>query len=404
MRIQAALSRALGAGAEDPAGGATSGKLPIVRAANFDYAVTWWSSEAERLLLVTRLVTTGTVRWVRSKENKMFRSLVLGAALAFGPVVLQPSAAQAEARLIYGILWRGCEEACQGFQDHLSEAGVESEFVIRDAAQDGSRLPGFLAEARAAGADLILTWGTSATRGIAGTLADLDDARFNHDIPQVFTVVADPVGAGIIESLEMTGRANLTGTFNRVPERVNINTIRSYMPGFRRLGLIYNVNEPNSVIKRDEIAALSAEMGFDLVAVELELRGDGRPAVEDIPGAVATLKARQVDFIYLGSSSFLDVNRDLFTGAAVDHGLPVLSPYERLVRDSRALLSVSARYYDVGRLAGMQAEKILVGGATPGDLPVARATDFAYVVNMEVARELNLYPPVAILQIAETVN
>ena len=168
--------------------------------------------------------------------------------------------------------------------------------------------------------------------------------------------------------------------------------------------LIYNTNEPNSVLKRDEIASLSTEMGFELVAVALELGDDGRPLVEDIPRRVAELKAEAVDFIYVGSSSFLDKNRDVFTGTAVDHGIPVLSPYERLVRRSQALLSVAARYHDVGRLAGRQAEKILVDGHVPGDIPVARMTEFAYVVNMEVARTLDLYPPVEILQFAETVN
>ena len=49
-------------------------------------------------------------------------------------------------------------------------------------------------------------------------------------------------------------------------------------------------------------------------------------------------------------------------------------------------------------------DKILVDGAVPGDLPIAAMTDFAHVVNMDVARRLNLFPPVAILQVAETVN
>ncbi len=330
--------------------------------------------------------------------------LILAAALAAS---LATSLATPAAAAQYQILiatWRGCEEACRGFQDYLDEVGLDAEFLLRDAGRDRSLLPGFLAEARAEQVDLILTWGTSVTRGIAGTLADLDDPAFNHDIPQVFTVVADPVGAGIVRSLEATGRANLTGTFNRVPESVNIETIRAYDPGFERLGLIYNTNEKNSVLKHSEIAALSAEMGFDLTAVELPLGADGKPRVEDIAPAMAELKAAGVDFIYLGSSSFLDVNRDAFTGAAVASGLPVLSPYERLVRDSQALISVAARYTDVGRLAGMQAEKILAGGATPGDLAVARMTDFAFVINMDVAKKLKLFPPLDLLQIAETVN
>jgi len=212
------------------------------------------------------------------------------------------------------------------------------------------------------------------------------------------------IGGRPIRDLDATGRANLTGTFNRVPEAVNIETIRAYLPGFRRLGLVYNGNEENSVLKQAEMAALAGEMGFDLTAVALPLGADGKPRVEDIGPAMADLRAAGVDFLYLGSSSFLDANRDAFTGAAVANGIPVLSPYERLVRESQALISVAARYYDVGRLAGAQAERILAGGVRPGDLPVARMSDFAFVINMAVARKLDLFPPLELLQIAETVN
>ena len=208
----------------------------------------------------------------------------------------------------------------------------------------------------------------------------------------------------MIESLEATGRPNLTGTFNRVPEQVNMQTIRTYHPGFRHLGLLWNANEENSVLKRDEIAALSAEMGFELTTRELPLDDEGNPRIEDIAPAVRGLKAAGVDFVYLGSSSFLDANRDSFTSAAVENGLPVLSPYERIVRESQGLLSVAARYEDVGRLAAKQAQRILVDGAVPGDLPVARVTDFAFVINMAVARKLGLFPPIELLQIAETVD
>jgi len=330
----------------------------------------------------------------------MLRSFVVATALA---ACLATSAAAAEFKIMIA-LWRGCEEACQGFQDYLVERGIDAEFILRDAGKKKKALPGFLAEARAEGVDLILTWGTSVTRGIAGTLAELDDPAFNHDIPEVFMIVADPVGAGIVESLEHTGRPNVTGTYNRVPEAVNIETVRAYLPNFKRLGLLYNTYEKNSVLKRDEIAALSGTMGFELIALELPPGGDGKPQVEDIAPKMAALKMAGVDFVYLGSSSFLRDNRDVMTGAAVENGIPVLSPYEQLVRESQALISVAARYYDVGRLAGGQAEKILVDGATPGNLPVARLANFAVVINMDVARKLKLFPPLSLLSIAETVN
>ena len=329
-------------------------------------------------------------------------SLVLGSVLAM--TIPQDASAENINKTIYAVFWYGCEEICQGFQDHIAQLNINAEIIIRNADRDKTRLPSFLDEARSLGADLILSWGTSVTLGLTGTLDDIDDPQFNNDIPQVFTFVADPVGSRIVESLDKTGRANITGTFSRVPESVNIVAIRSYLPTFKRLGLLYNRNERNSVLKFNEITQLAKQMNFELVALEMELDQNGQPQVEDIPDKMAELKASEVDFIYLGSSSFLDLNRDVFTGSAVANGIPVLSPYERLVRDSHALLSVAARLYDVGRLAGEQAERILVDGIPPGDLPVTRMTDFAYVVNMDVARKLNLFPSVDILQIAETVK
>lgn len=318
-------------------------------------------------------------------------------------IMLAVTAAEAGDKIMV-VTWRGCEEACKGFQDYLAENGISVEIVNRDAGQDESVLPGILAEARAGEVDLIVTWGTSVTKGIAGTLAQLNDPGFNHEIPQVFMIVADPVAAGVIETLDATGRPNVTGTYNRVPEEVNIETIRSYLPGFSHLGLLYNRNEDNSVLKRDELEALSKSMGFQLTSLELPLAEDGGPRVEDIPGKLAELKVAGVEFVYLGSSSFLRKHGNAFTAAAVEMGLPVLSPYEELARDSQALLSVAARYDEIGRLAGSQAEKILVGGAAPGDLPVARMENFAVMINLAVARKLNLFPPIGLLQVAETVN
>jgi putative ABC transport system substrate-binding protein len=316
----------------------------------------------------------------------------------------QTAAAQSAKKTVFAVFWLGCEETCLGFQHFFVEKNAEVEVIIRDADRDKTKLPQFLEEARAMEVDLILTWGTSVSLGIAGTLDDVGNPRFNNEIPHVFTYVSDPVGARLVESLEKTGRSNVTGTFNRVPERVNIETIRAYLPGFKRLGMLYNRNERNSVVKMEEIAGLSTEMNFELVALELPLGEDGKPQAIDIVEKVALLKEEKVDMIYLGSSSFLDLHGDVFTLSAVDNGIPVLSPYSRIVRDSEALLSVSALEYDVGRLAAQQAEKILFDDQVPGDIPVARITKFSYLVNMAVARRLNLPPPPEFLEFADTVN
>lgn len=310
----------------------------------------------------------------------------------------------AEEKLIYVALWRGCEEACEGFKAGIAESGLAIEIVTRDAGQDKARLADFVAEARELDADLILTWGTSVTLGIVGTLDDVGNTRFIQHIPVVFTVVADPFGTRVAESFEGSGRTNLAGTFNRVPEAVNIEVVRRYDPTFDRLGLLYNGNERNSLLKLEELRVLAGEMGFELVPRELAPGSEQPPAIQTIPASMAELGEEGVRWMYLGSSSFLYENGEAYTASAVENGIAVVSPYESLVRDHQALLSVAARYESVGRLAAEQAVRILRDGVAPGDLPIAQATEFAYVVNMDVAKKLDRYPPFEFLQIAETVT
>lgn len=317
---------------------------------------------------------------------------------AIGPVEA------AQDKVVYLALWRGCEEACSAFKSFVAQSGMPVRIVERNADRDKGRLPGFVEEARALDADLVVTWGTSVTRGMAGTLKQASDQHYLNERPVLFMIVADPVSSGIVESYERTGRRNVTGTRNRVPEPVNIKVIRSYLPDFHRLGMVFNGSERNSVLKVEEMRNLGARLGFEVVSVEVGRNAEGKPAPEAIPAAVKALRDQKVDFVYVGSSSFLQKNRDVFTGAALEQGLPVLSPYESMVEKSHALLSVAARYADVGRLAGEQARRILVDGQTPGDLPVIGVEKFAYVINMETARKLKLAPPLEVLEIAETVH
>lgn len=300
--------------------------------------------------------------------------------------------------------WRGCEEACQGVTDYL--LSLEPEIVVRyrDAERERARVRDILNEARRAKVDLIVSWGTSVTLEMAGTLATLDDPAFNHDIPQVFMIVADPVGAGIVEDLDATGRKNLTGTYNRVPEKVNVDTLRRLLPEIDTLGLLYNENEKNSVVKRDELAELLPGMSVALVDLAIELGPDGSPMPEDIGPAVRRLKNSGADAMYVGSSSFLRSNAAVLGAAARGAGLPLISPYEEMVRDGNALISVAARYYDIGQLAGRQAEAILVGGSEAGDLPVARMQNFALTVNLDFAKEVGVWPPIDLLEFADIVK
>ena len=312
--------------------------------------------------------------------------------------------AQVETRRVLGIFYHGCDALCLGIQDRFEQGDFPIELEVRDLDQDMSLVPGLIDEARSGDFDLVITHGTSATLGVIGRLDDVGDPRFLDTLPVVFTQVADPFGTRIAAGFEGSGRAHVAGTFNRVPESVNIDVIRQYDPEFVRLGLLYNGNEENSVIKRDELIDLAPQRGVELVVLEIDPGQEGPPDPAMIPKRLDELAAAGVEWVYLGSSSFLRQNGELFTRAAADRGIAIVSPYEYLVREHDALLSVAARERDVGVLAAEQALRILRDGATPGDLPIVQANDFAYVVNLTVARKLDRIPTLAFLQVAETVT
>lgn len=331
----------------------------------------------------------------------MWRTLTLPLAAA-ACTLLSLSQAMAETKTIFAVTFNLCDPVCEGFQDEIEASGFDAEIVWRDYQLDKSRLPDLVTEARKLGADLILTNGTNATLGVVGTFDTIGDEAFISNIPVVFTNVADPFSAGIAKDFDGTDRANVAGTFNRPEETLNIQVIKSYDETFDTLGLLYNSDEANSAIKHAELIELARTMGFRLVAVEMS-RDGARPDPASLPAALDRLQEEGVSWIYVGSSSFLTRNADAFTRGAIERGMAVVSPYEHLVRESSALISVAAHLKDVGRIAARQALRILRDGENPGDLPIARATEFAYVVNMDVARELNRVPPFAFLQIADTV-
>lgn len=335
------------------------------------------------------------VRWLLVAGGS-FASLV-GAQSASDEAFVPPDGLR-----VLMVTWRGCEEACRGFLDYVAGWDAEVSVIMRDADTDASRLAEFVAEVDELRPDLMVTWGTSVTLGMIGTLDD-DEGPFVTDVPTVFMIVADPVGARIVESYQRSGRRYVTGTRNRVPEETQLRVISEYLP-VERIGLVYNDNEVNAVLNAAEIRRLASERDIEVFERVLANDASGAPLVDDIPQAMADMARNGVDILYVGSSSFIIANAEAFTASALEHGLPVATAYEALVRDAHALIAVASPYYNVGQLAGYQAERILLQGRTPGELEILGLDRFTVLVNLESAKALELYPPLLVLRYAEVVE
>ena len=331
------------------------------------------------------------------------RDLLAGAAGLMAASQAPRVLAQAQRPFrIYMALFRGFEDAAQGFQDYLIERGVPVSFIIRNIEQDLRRVPAMVAEIRELKPDLVLTWGTGLTMALIGPYDAVDPARHITDIPVVFMIVSQPLQVKAVPDLKSSGR-NVTGVNYLIPEDVQLNFARRYLP-FKRLGIVYNPAEQNAHITVAELKKLSGPMGFDLIEAPLPLDAAKRPRASDIPAAVAKLKASGVEMIYQGPDSFLNELRGEFTSAAVAQGLPVFAAGEGPVRSGSALMGVVNRYHTVGQLAALRAEQILVGKQRPQDIPVELPERFSVIVNIRVAKVLKLYPPMTLLKFAEIVS
>lgn len=258
-------------------------------------------------------------------------------------------------------------------------------------------------QVRALRPDLIYAWGTPTTLALAGRRdAPAADPGI-RDIPIVFAEVSDPVGAGIVASLDVPGR-NVTGVPHIAPLETQLDVLSSYR-NFRRIGFIDNPLELNSTLLLARLRALARARGIDIVAREVGVRADGTADVATIPARVRELAVAGVDVLYVGASTLLAFSqRDRVTDAALAAGLPTFCTTESILRQSRCLFGIFSDGGMVGEFAAFKAERILVQGHAPATIAARPLRRFSTVVNLAVARRLDLYPPLALLQAAEVVG
>lgn len=299
---------------------------------------------------------------------------------------------------IYMITWRGMTDVERGFQGHLAERGIKVEYVVRDAGQEPARLPGFVAEIKRLKPDLVYTWGTTVTLGVAGQWDRVDPARHVTDVPIVFTLVAAPVGARLVPATS-SSRRNLTGVSHLADTAAQLAAIRAYRP-FRKLGVLYNAAEQNSLAGIRELRTLGRSSGFDLLEKTFATDEQGKPSATGIEERVRELKTAGAQWLYLGPDTFLFTQIGRVAAAAREARLPTFAATQAVADAPGVLAGLVSNYVSVGQFTGYKAERIL-RGARPQDLPVDTLSRFSLVVRMDVARELGLPPPLAMFNYAE---
>jgi len=325
----------------------------------------------------------------------MYRFLI---GIALATTLATGALAQGRPFKVTMILFRGITSADQGFMDQL-KAHMRVDFTVRDVEGSRAKIREFVDEARRDRPDLLYTFGTTVTLDTVGAMGQVDPNLHIVDIPVVFNIVADPVGAKLANAFAATGR-NLTGVSHLVPMPDQLRVMQRFK-SVKKLGVIFNPYEANSALAVEQLKGLNKQFQFELVAAALLTPPGQRVAPQDIADAMQRLIAAAPDFIYLPSDSSLIGQASMIVGTATAARIPVISATEGPIRDDGAFVGLVSNYYNAGAFAAHKAEQILVGKQAAGRLPIETLQRFALVINMSAAIQLGLYPPLDLIRIAE---
>lgn len=309
-----------------------------------------------------------------------------------------PLLTQAAPYQVVMLLYRGITPAEQGFMDSL-KAQLPVQFTIFDAAEDKSRLPGFIAQTKALKPDLVYAFGTTVALATVGPYDGANPARHITNIPVVCNIVADPIGAKLTRSLAGSGR-NFTGVTHIVPMPDQLKAM-ARLGKIRQLGVIYNPQEPNSLLTVKDLAANSAPFGFTLQQVAVQPQPGGQLNPQELTAAVRQLAEKKVDYLYLPSDSSIIQQAETIITPAQAAGIPVISATEAPIRNKGAFMGLVGNYYNAGSFAAHKAVQILREHKAPGALPIEPLKRFSLVINMKAAHSLRRYPPLEAFRFAE---
>ena len=276
------------------------------------------------------------------------------------------------------------------FREGLRELGyVEGQNLVieyRWAEGDYARFPALIAELIASNVDVIVTAGTPATQAYQ---------KAKTSIPLVMIAVGDPVGTGIVASLNRPG-GNITGLTSISPELEGkrIELLREVIPKLSHIAVLWNPKNAFHAIENKQVAAAAA-------ALQMKVLYLGAETQERLDNAFAQIvKERPGALLVLADRVFLH-DRVRIMDFAAKHRLPGVYAYVELV-EAGGLMSYGPNYADMHRRAATYVDKILKG-TKPADLPVEAPIKFELVINLKAAKQIGLIIPPNVLARADRV-
>jgi putative ABC transport system substrate-binding protein len=317
---------------------------------------------------------------------------LLGGAAAAWPVAAR---AQQRAMPVVGFLTSTSPEALGQplavFRKALNDSGfIEGRSVaieFRWAQNDDDRLPELATDLVRRRVAVIVAGG--------GALAAAAAKAATATIPIVFNIGGDPVGFGLVASLNRPG-GNVTGISSLAIGLTGkqLGLLHEMLPRAARFAVLVNPNSPSAERAGKEAQDAAAALGRQ---IEVLAASSNR----EIDMAFASLVEKRAAALLVNPSPLFATRRPQLATLAAHYSIPVMH-YERGFIEVGELMSYGPSDTDAWRQVGIYAARILKG-EKPSDLPVVRSTKFEFFINLQAAKIIGVEIPHTLLALADEV-
>jgi putative ABC transport system substrate-binding protein len=205
----------------------------------------------------------------------------------------------------------------------------------------------------------------------------------------IVSMTADPVAAGLVESLARPG-GNVTGLTNLAPDLSGkrLELLKEAVPGAIRVAFLWNrlSSAANLVLKTTQETANALGLQFQSLEVQNS---------ENFDSAFQAVIRNRAQAFLTSPDPIITSQQPRILQFAANNRLPAIYPYSEFV-DAGGLMSYNPSYEDLYRRAAIYVDKILKG-RKPADLPVEQPMKFEFIVNLKAAKQIGLTIPPNVL-------
>lgn len=195
-------------------------------------------------------------------------------------------------------------------------------------------------------------------------------------IPVVYSAVTDPVAAQLVSSMEPSG-TNVTGVSDALSLEKQVELIRKVVPDAKKIGIVYNPGEANSVVVVKRLRELLPKSGMSLVEATAARTVD--------VGAAARSLVGKVDAIYTNTDNNVVSAYEALVKVGDSAKIPLIASDTDSVKRG-AIAALGVNYHDLGVQTGKVVIQILKG-AKPGDIASQTSDKLELYVNPTAAKK-----------------